>query len=116
MTNNVFLGTSLDGYSAEKDGDLDWLNEILNPSKSDYGYTDFIENINALVMRALRVGVCLCVYVNKIEKNEIMLGLLTRVVVGCFFKQYRVRVLVRISFRPVTRLTRPIQSNLTNSR
>jgi dihydrofolate reductase len=50
MTNNVFVGTSLDGFIAGKDGDLGWLNEIPNPSKSDYGYAEFIENIDAYVM------------------------------------------------------------------
>ena len=50
MTNYVFVGTSLDGYIAGKDGDLGWLNEIPNPSNSDYGYAEFFENIDALVM------------------------------------------------------------------
>ena len=50
MTNYVFVGVSLDGFIAGKDGDLGWLNEIPNPSKSDYGYSEFIENIDALVM------------------------------------------------------------------
>ncbi len=50
MTNYIFVGVSLDGFIAGKDGDLGWLNEIPNPSKSDYGYAEFIENIDALVM------------------------------------------------------------------
>jgi len=50
MTNYIFIGTSLDGFIAGKDGDIGWLNEIPNPSNSDYGYTEFIENIDALVM------------------------------------------------------------------
>ena len=50
MTNYIFIGTSLDGFIAGKDGDIGWLNEIPNPSNSDYGYAEFIENIDALVM------------------------------------------------------------------
>jgi dihydrofolate reductase len=40
----------LDGFIAEKDGGLDWLNEISNPNKTDYGYAEFINGIDALVM------------------------------------------------------------------
>ena len=50
MTNYVFVGTSLDGYVAGKDGDINWLNDIPNISNSDYGYNEFIEGIDALVM------------------------------------------------------------------
>jgi dihydrofolate reductase len=50
LTNYVFIATSLDGFIAEKGGGLDWLNEIPNPNKTDYGYTEFINGIDALVM------------------------------------------------------------------
>ena len=53
MTNFVFVGTSLDGFIAGKDGDLGWLNEIPNPSNSDYGYNEFIENIDARALHLL---------------------------------------------------------------
>jgi dihydrofolate reductase len=50
MKNIVFIGTSLDGYIADKDGGLDFLYSIPNPDQKDLGYLDFIENINALLM------------------------------------------------------------------
>ena len=50
MTNYVFIATSIDGYIAGKDGDLSWLNEMPNPSKSDFGFTEFLYGIDALVI------------------------------------------------------------------
>lgn len=46
----VYIAQSLDGYIAGKDGNLDWLNEIPNPEKSDFGFNEFIRNIDAIVM------------------------------------------------------------------
>jgi dihydrofolate reductase len=48
--NSVFIATSLDGYIADKDGGLDWLNAIPNPDQIDMGYGDFMSQIDALVM------------------------------------------------------------------
>ena len=50
MANYVYIATSLDGFIATSDGGLDWLMEIPNPDKSDYGFVDFIKGIDALVM------------------------------------------------------------------
>ncbi|MFC1802733.1 dihydrofolate reductase family protein [Thermoproteota archaeon] len=50
MTNYIYIATSLDDFIAGKDGDISWLNEIPNPSNSDYGYAEFMDGIDALVM------------------------------------------------------------------
>jgi dihydrofolate reductase len=48
--NSVYIATSIDGYIATiKDG-LEWLNSFPNPSESDYGYHDFMDRIDAIVM------------------------------------------------------------------
>lgn len=48
--NKVFIGTSLDGYIADKDGGLDWLQAVPNPDRLDLGYNSFIAQVDALVM------------------------------------------------------------------
>ncbi len=50
MTNYVYIATSHDGFIATADGGLDWLNELPNPEQNDYGFTEFMNGIDAIVM------------------------------------------------------------------
>ena len=42
MSNIVYITTSLDGYIADKDGGLDWLQSIPNPENLDMGWVDLM--------------------------------------------------------------------------
>lgn len=49
-SNRVYIATSLDGYIADKDGGLDWLEGVPNPNDDDMGYGDFMAQTDALLM------------------------------------------------------------------
>lgn len=49
ITAHVFIATSLDGYIARLDGDIDWLLQRDDPQE-DHGYADFIADKDCIVM------------------------------------------------------------------
>ncbi|NQZ10934.1 MAG: dihydrofolate reductase [Algicola sp.] len=50
MPNIIYIATSLDGYIADKNGDIDWLHDIEIPDGSDMGFGAHFDRIDALVM------------------------------------------------------------------
>lgn len=50
MSNKVFIATSLDGYIAGKNNEIDWLEAIPNPDNIDMGYQTHMDSVDALVM------------------------------------------------------------------
>ena len=51
MKVSAFIATSLDGYIARPDGDIDWLMNADNSGgKEDYGYKEFSDTVDCMVM------------------------------------------------------------------
>lgn len=50
MKNIVYIGRSLDGYIAGKNGELDWLEMVPGTEHTEMGYTSLMEEVDALVM------------------------------------------------------------------
>ncbi len=50
MNIKAFIATSLDGFIADKDGKIDFLHSIPNPTGNDMGYEEFMKDIDALIM------------------------------------------------------------------
>jgi dihydrofolate reductase len=48
--NSVYIATSIDGFIADKNGGIEWLDMITVPEGEDMGYYKFMEDIDALVM------------------------------------------------------------------
>jgi dihydrofolate reductase len=46
----LYIATSLDGYIARPDGNIDWLTSIPSPQTGDYGYAEFLNSIGTTIM------------------------------------------------------------------
>lgn len=49
ISGHVFIATSLDGFIARTNGDIDWLISRHDPAE-DHGYNDFIKDIDGIIM------------------------------------------------------------------
>lgn len=53
MKCSIYIATSLDGFIAKPDGDIEWLDHpdyVLKDKKEDFGFYTFMDSVDALVM------------------------------------------------------------------
>ena len=51
MKVSVYIATSIDGFIARSDGDIEWLNSSTNIIENEnYGYKEFMDSVDVLVM------------------------------------------------------------------
>ena len=50
MKTLVYIACSLDGNIAKIDGNIDWLTSIPNPENMDYGFNEFMNSVDAILM------------------------------------------------------------------
>jgi dihydrofolate reductase len=50
MAATVYIATSLDGFIARENGELDWLHAVAASDDEDYGYKAFMQTVDAIVM------------------------------------------------------------------
>lgn len=46
----LYIAASIDGFIADVDGGVEWLEKIPNPDKTDYGYQSFYDSIDTTIM------------------------------------------------------------------
>ena len=57
----LYIISTIDGYISTPDGDLDWLIEYPNPELSDFGFQNFISEIDTIVMDEQTYHNLLCI-------------------------------------------------------
>jgi Dihydrofolate reductase len=56
----LYITTTIDGYIATQDGDLDWFREYPNPKNSELGYNNFMSGIDTIIIGGQTYRSLLC--------------------------------------------------------